>query len=111
MFRPNKLKRALKRGVKANGLFLQLGSPAVAEIAAGAGYDCVLIDREHGMGDIASGVAEMVAAQAHGATALMRVPVNDPVPIKLALDAGVEGIMIPALHDGDGARRAAMSCR
>lgn len=111
MFRPNALKRALKKGRKGFGVFLQLGSPAVAEIAAGAGYDCVLIDREHGMGDIHSAVAEMVAAQAHGATALLRVPSNDPVPIKLALDVGVEGIMIPALLDGAAAQRAAQACR
>lgn len=111
MFRPNSLKRALKKGLKTNGVFLQMGSPVAAEICAGAGYDCILIDREHGLGDIASAHAEMLAGEAAGATVLMRVPVNDPVPIKLALDQGVEGIMIPALHDGEGARRAAMSCR
>jgi 4-hydroxy-2-oxoheptanedioate aldolase len=111
MFRKNALKRRLEKGKKCFGVFLELGHPPIAEITAAAGYDCVLIDREHGVGDIASAVPEMVAAQAHGATALLRIPANDPVWIKLALDAGVEGIMIPAILDGAAAKRAAESCR
>jgi 4-hydroxy-2-oxoheptanedioate aldolase len=111
MFRKNALKRRLAKGKKAFGVFLELGHPPIAEIAAAAGYDCVLIDREHGVGDIASAVPEMTAAQSHGATALLRIPANDPVYVKLALDAGAEGIMIPAIMDGTAARRAAESCR
>jgi 4-hydroxy-2-oxoheptanedioate aldolase len=110
MFRENALKRRLKRGGKAFGVFTALGHAPVAEILAAAGYDCVLIDREHGIGDIASAVAEMTAAQSYGATALIRVPENDPVALKLALDAGFEGVMIPAINDAAEARRAAQSC-
>ncbi len=111
MFRKNALKRRLEKGRKSFGVFLELGHAPIAEITAAAGYDCVLIDREHGVGDIASAVPEMAAAQAHGATALLRVPANDPVWIKLALDAGAEGVMIPAILDAVAARRAAESCR
>lgn len=111
MFRQNALKRRLRKGKKAFGVFLELGHPPIAEITAAAGYDCVLIDREHGLGDLASAVPEMAAAQSHGATALLRVAANDPVTIKLALDIGVEGIMIPALMDGAAAKRAAEACR
>lgn len=111
MFRQNALKRRLRKGRKAFGIFLELGHPPIAEIAAAAGYDCVLVDREHGQGDLASAVPEMLAAQAHGATALLRVSANDPVTIKLALDAGAEGIMIPAILDAAAAKRAAESCR
>ncbi len=110
MFRPNTLKQRLKKGEKTFGVFLDLGHPPIAEILAASGYDCVLIDREHGLGDIASSVPEMMSAQAHGATALMRVPVNDPVVLKLALDAGVEGVMIPAINNAEEAKRAAASC-
>jgi len=111
MFRRNALKRRLEKGKKTFGVFLELGYAPIAEITAAAGYDCVLIDREHGVGDIPSAVPEMVAAQAHGATALLRIPANDPVQVKLALDAGAEGVMIPAILDGAAARRAAESCR
>jgi len=111
MFRQNALKRRLRKGKKAFGIFLELGHPPIAEIAAASGYDCVLIDREHGLGDLASAVPEMASAQAHGATALLRVSSNEPVTIKLALDAGTEGIMIPAILDGAAARRAAEACR
>ncbi|MCK6451040.1 MAG: aldolase/citrate lyase family protein [Alphaproteobacteria bacterium] len=111
MFRQNALKRRLRKGNQAFGMFLELGHPPIAEIAAASGYDCVLIDREHGQGDLFSAVPEMAAAQAHGATALLRVPANDPVTIKLALDTGPEGIMIPAILDGAAAKRAADSCR
>ena len=110
MFRRNELKRRLLKGKKAFGVFLDLGHAPVAEICAAAGYDCVLIDREHGMGDIHSAIAEMAGAQAHGATALVRVKANDPVEIKLALDIGVEGVMIPAINNASEARRAAQAC-
>ena len=110
MFRTNALKQRLKKGGRAFGVFADLGHPPVAEILAASGYDCVLIDREHGLGDIASSVAEMTAAQAYGCTALMRVPANDPVVLKLALDLGVEGVMIPAINDAAAAKRAAASC-
>ena len=99
MFRENALKKKLKAGGKGLGLWLQMGNATTAEIAGLAGYDWVMIDHEHGPGDFQSAVAQMQALAAFPTTALMRVPWNDQVYIKRALDSGAEGIMVPMIEN------------
>ncbi|MGH6892057.1 MAG: HpcH/HpaI aldolase family protein, partial [Dongiaceae bacterium] len=42
---------------------------------------------------------------------VLRVPTNDHVYIKRALDAGVGGIMVPSVNNADQARHVVDSCR
>ena len=51
--------------------WLDLGCPASAELAAGAGFDAVIVDLEHGAGDEAAARAQIVAA---GGPVLVRAP-------------------------------------
>ncbi|WP_448202966.1 HpcH/HpaI aldolase family protein [Azospirillum sp. sgz302134] len=111
MFRENRLKRALAQGRPALGCWLDMMSPVAAEIVGLAGYDCAVIDHEHGPGALSNGLALLQALSGTGCTALMRVPANDPVYIKRALDIGVEGIMIPAVNSAAEARAAVAACR
>jgi len=111
MFRENSLKKKLAAGKKALGLWLALGNNATAEIAGLAGYDWVMIDHEHGPGDFQSAIAQMQALAAFDTTCLIRVPWNDQVYIKRALDAGAEGIMVPMIETPDEARAAVAACR
>lgn len=111
MFRDNPLKARLAEGGRALGCWLNLASPMAAEIVALAGYDFVLIDHEHGPGSLRDGVALMQAVSATAAASVMRVPWNDAVYIKRALDAGAEGIMVPAVEDAAAARAAVAACR
>lgn len=111
MFRDNALKARLKAGKKCLGCWSYTGSPILAEIAGLAGYDFVLIDHEHGPGDLNQTIGVLQALSATGTTGLMRVPWNDPVAIKRALDTGVEGIMVPMVETAEEARRAVEACR
>jgi 2-keto-3-deoxy-L-rhamnonate aldolase RhmA len=104
-------KRKLQSGEAAAGCWLWLFSPMAAEIVAQAGYDCIMIDLEHGAGSIMDSVALMQAVAASGCAPLMRVPANDPVWVKRALDAGVEGVMIPAVSTAEEAIAAVRACR
>ncbi len=106
MFRDNPLKDKLAAGRPALGCWLHLDCPAAAEVVALAGYDLVVIDHEHGAGTLAGAVALMQAVSATPAAPVLRVPANDAVYLKRALDAGVEGVMIPAVDDAEAARRA-----
>ena len=45
------LSERIRAGETLLGTFLDLGSPLAAEIAAGAGFDWLVIDLEHGAGD------------------------------------------------------------
>jgi 4-hydroxy-2-oxoheptanedioate aldolase len=111
MYRENTLKRRLRNGETCYGAFLGLASPAAAEIVAHAGFDCVLIDHEHGPGTLADGAALLRAVQTTPCTALIRVPWNDAVYVKRILDLGMEGVMFPAVSSAEEARAAVSACR
>jgi 4-hydroxy-2-oxoheptanedioate aldolase len=111
MFRENSLKRRLAAGKPALGCWLFTGIPTVAEIIGHAGYDFVLIDHEHGPGDMLSATAQLQALTASASTAMMRVPWNDPVEIKRAVDIGVEGVMVPMVDTAEQAQAAVAACK
>ena len=105
------LKRELLAGRPAFGCWLELFSPLAAEIVAQAGYDCVMIDLEHGPGSLMDAIALFHAVQGAGAAPLLRVPANDPVALKRALDIGPAGVMIPAVNARAEAEAAVAACR
>ncbi len=106
----NRCKDKMLKGEPALACWLSMGSPIAAEIIANAGYDAVIMDHEHGPGDLLNAVTLMQAAGESGATPMMRVPWNDPVYIKRALDIGVLGIIVPYVQNADEARAAVAAC-
>ncbi len=80
------------------GTWLNLGVPCSAEIAGLAGFDWVLIDREHGGGDEKDVAFQIMAAELGGTAAIVRAPGLYPAEIKRALDHGAAGIMIPQVQ-------------
>lgn len=111
MYRQNLLKDRLRAGETCYGAWLGMASQTAAEIVALAGFDCVVIDHEHGPGTLAEGLAVTRVVQSTPCTALMRVPWNDAVYVKRVLDFGVEGIMFPAVNSAEEARAAVSACR
>jgi 2-keto-3-deoxy-L-rhamnonate aldolase RhmA len=57
----NPAAEALRSGKKLSAAWLQAGSPATAEILAEAGFDILLVDLEHGPGDIMTLVSQIQA--------------------------------------------------
>ncbi len=111
MYRENRLKRRLYSGHKALGCWLFTGNAMIAETMALAGYDFIMIDHEHGPADPMSAVGVLQAISASDCTSLLRVPWNDPIHIKRALDIGTEGIMVPMIETAAEARAAVAACR
>lgn len=110
MYRPNALKRKLAEGRKVLGCWSMLGNPVATEILGLCGYDFILIDQEHGLGDPTTLVAQLQAVNTTPATSVVRVPWNDHVYLKRVLDAGVEGVMIPSVDTAEEARAAVAAC-
>jgi len=81
--------------------WLTLNSPFLIELIGEAGWDCVTIDQQHGLGGNEALLASLTAARACGLPAIVRVANNDPGLVGRALDAGAQGIMCP-LIDGVG---------
>jgi 2-dehydro-3-deoxyglucarate aldolase/4-hydroxy-2-oxoheptanedioate aldolase len=107
----NHLKRMLKEGRKTTGAWLQIASPFTAEILSRAGFDWLIIDMEHGPGDILTLISQLQAMNGSGVVPLVRAPWNDFVAIKRILDAGVYGILFPYINTKEEAEAAVRACK
>jgi 4-hydroxy-2-oxoheptanedioate aldolase len=105
------LKRKMLAGKACLGAWLLTNSADVAEILAFSGLDFLLIDHEHGQGNIGDAVAQMRAIKGHDCAGILRVPSHDPIYIKRVLDAGVDGILVPNVGSAEEARQIVGACR
>jgi 4-hydroxy-2-oxoheptanedioate aldolase len=97
--RPNLLKKKLADGVRCVGGWSAIPSPFSTEIYAAQGWDYVTLDMQHGALDLNDVVPMLQAVNAGSdATALVRVPWNDPAHIMRVLDAGAYGIVCPMIN-------------
>src|SRR5690606_28305027 len=80
---PNAFKRALYTRDKQLGYWLSLNSLAATEVAAGSGFDWVLLDMEHSTLSVETVERHLLAAR-HGGDAefIVRVPSVDAVIVK-----------------------------
>src|SRR5215218_798708 len=107
----NPLKRAWAGGRTAFGLWSVIPSSISAELAAGADFDYVCVDQQHGVIDYDSMVPMFQAIRAEGTAPITRVLSNDPFLIMKALDAGAWGVIVPLINDAEDAARAVSACR
>jgi 4-hydroxy-2-oxoheptanedioate aldolase len=107
----NPFKRALKAGQRQMGFWSNLSSPLAAEIVAGAGFDWVLIDAEHGPSDVPRVLPQLHAMLAGTAHPIVRPPWNDTVVIKRLLDIGVQTFLVPQVQSAEEAERAVAATR
>jgi 4-hydroxy-2-oxoheptanedioate aldolase len=96
--REDRFRRAVKeRGTLLNA-WLTLNSPFLIELIGEAGWDCVTIDQQHGLGGNDVLLQCLTAARGCGLPAIVRVAENDPGLVGRALDAGAQGIMCPLIE-------------
>jgi 2-dehydro-3-deoxyglucarate aldolase/4-hydroxy-2-oxoheptanedioate aldolase len=107
----NRVKRKLLAGKKTIGAWLQIASPYTAEIMSRAGFDWLIIDMEHGPGDIQALAAQIMAMKGSASVPLVRAPWNDFVTIKRILDAGAYGVLVPYVNTRAEAEAAVSACR
>src|SRR2546423_14520071 len=84
-------------GARRRGLWLTFLSPFGLELAGGCGAEWIGIDIQHGDLDIAD-----VAPLARGSPVpvLVRVASHDEAQLARGLDAGVDGVVVPAVESG-----------
>jgi 4-hydroxy-2-oxoheptanedioate aldolase len=107
----NTFKQALANGQRQVGLWSGLASPIAAEIIAGAGFDWIVIDGEHGPNDISSLLTQLQAMRGGTAEPVFRVPWNDMVIIKRAMDVGARTLLVPFVQNVEEALRAVAATR
>ena len=93
----------LAPGVAVRLLWLALGSPAVAELAAHAQADAVVIDMQHGLWDRTALQAAISAVNPH-VPVLVRTADGSATAVSTALDAGAGAVLVPLIETAEAAR-------
>jgi 2-keto-3-deoxy-L-rhamnonate aldolase RhmA len=88
------------------GSWITLNHPSIAEIMADAGFDWLCIDLEHSVTDYFETQQLIIAIQAKGIKAFVRVGENNVRIIKRVLDAGADGIIVPSVNSKADAENA-----
>jgi 4-hydroxy-2-oxoheptanedioate aldolase len=106
MMRSNAMKAKLKAGQPALGMSVMIPSPQLVEMAAGAGFDWVLIDCEHGSITRESAELMILAAEASNITPIVRPRTKAHQDIVELMDCGAAGVQVPHVITADDARAA-----
>lgn len=102
----NHFKRAIKAGQPQIGLWCSLASHIAVEVAAGSGFDWLLLDTEHSPNEIPMVYSQLQAVMENKVQPIVRPPWNDMVTIKRYLDMGVQTFLIPVVQTEEEARQA-----
>ncbi len=101
----NTFKQALKGDKPLFGLWQGIPDTTVAEIGAGAGFDWVLIDAEHGPFDVRSVMSHLQAIEPYPVSALVRPVEGNTALIKQFMDIGVQTLLVPMVDTAEQAQQ------
>jgi 2-dehydro-3-deoxyglucarate aldolase/4-hydroxy-2-oxoheptanedioate aldolase len=93
------------------GTWVMSGGTATAEALGCVGFDFLVVDMEHVPLDWERTYATLQAIAGTGASAVTRIPWNDTVTVKRALDAGAQTLMFPMIQNAEEATRAVAATR
>lgn len=98
------LKKIWDEGGVAVGVMMMADSAITAEVLAHAGFDFLIVDRQHGGMDEGTAIAMTTAVAGAGCVPILRVPSNDAAAIGRALDCGAGGVIAPLTDTPDDAK-------
>ena len=105
------LRARWQAGEVTRGVGLTIPSPAIPQLLAGAGFDFLMIDLEHGPISIESAHAMIAATAGTPVAPLVRIPHTTSWLAKPVLDAGAFGIVFPMVNTRADAETAARATR
>jgi len=80
------------------GTWMQLASPSVAEILSSQGFDWIAVDAEHGEYSKHELINIFRAIEVNGVKPYVRIPFGGIHEVKISLDSGAKGIIIPMVE-------------
>lgn len=99
----NPFRAGLETGETQFGAWLGIPDTTAAEIMAGAGFDWLLIDHEHGAFELREVLAHLQALAAYDVAPIVR-PVNgDAALLKKLCDLGAQSFIVPMIDTADQA--------
>ena len=105
------LREHWSNGMTTVGAWLTMPSSVSAEVAGGAGFHYACIDMQHGAIDYQTAVAMTQAIVLGGGHPIARVPWNEPGIVGKALDAGIEGVIVPMVNSAAEAESVVRAAR
>jgi len=81
-----------------------LADPVVAEIVGRQGFDCVVLDMQHGLHDIGTVGRCLASLTLAGKPTIVRVPLGDSASASRALDLGAAAVIAPVINSAAEAR-------
>lgn len=107
----NPVKRRMLGGEPSLGTWIQMGHPVVAEILANVGFDWIAVDCEH-TEVTTSQLADLLRAMAgRDVVPLVRVRENQVMAIRLPLDIGAMGVIVPLVNTAEEAAAAVAAAK
>ncbi len=105
----NSLKSRLAAGGMIPAAWAELGNADVAEIMVRHGWTTIVIDGEHGIGDVETWVGMARAIESAGGEVVLRIPDRSDTTIKRAIDRGFRSFIVPMVNSADEARAVVAS--
>jgi len=110
-FVSNRMKKILSEKKVNFGTWITLTDSDVVDALGRVGFDWFVFDTEHSALNTVV-IQKLIQPLSSSTTSpLIRVAWNDQVLIKLALDIGAEGVVVPWVNTVEEAEKAAKSCR
>ena len=100
----------LKNGDILIGTLITMPVPEVAEIMVEVGFDWLFVDTEHAPFN-AKDALKILQAAGDRCPGVVRIPVNEEVWIKKALDIGADGIIAPQVNSAAEAEHIVRLCK
>lgn len=107
----NSFKRALAGPAIPLGTWLMSASTGAAEALGCLGFDFLVVDMEHVPIDVPHAYALLQAIAGTPAQAIVRLPWNDPVLVKRAMDIGAQTLMFPFVQNAEEANAAVAAAK
>jgi 2-keto-3-deoxy-L-rhamnonate aldolase RhmA len=105
------LKKKIESGQPILGAWLLIPEPTISRFMSRLGYDFLLIDWEHAAINRESLQNMIQGFEGSSTCPLVRLPMNDPLWAKWALDFGAEGVVVPNVQNSEEALRAVQACK
>ncbi len=108
----NLFKQALHNHQPQIGLWMGLGNAVTTDICAGAGFDWLVIDGEHGPNDLTTLLAQLQTVAAYpNAHPVVRVAHDNAALLKQVLDIGATNVLVPMVDTAEQAASIVKACR
>jgi 4-hydroxy-2-oxoheptanedioate aldolase len=99
--------KRIRTGAPAFAAWCGIPDPLVPEVMCREGFDCAILDMQHGAVDYAAAIAGIASCALAGKPALVRTAVDEFTTASRLLDAGAAGIIAPMVNSVADAKQLA----